>query len=116
MNTSFLVIVGSSGLPGLSYRQRGSAAAGFGGYGGDRQFGFSPGSRCDRLWRADLFVCVLGFWLSPDGHNGFVAQAAGASDFLEVRAVLGRSLLLAVGLGCLLIVLQLPVRGWHSAF
>ena len=49
-----------------------------------------------------------GFGFLRMGTTGFVAQAAGASDFLEVRAVLGRSLLLAVGLGCLLIVLQLP--------
>lgn len=51
-----------------------------------------------------------GFGFLRMGTTGFVAQAAGASDFLEVRAVLGRSLLLAVGLGCLLIVLQLPVQ------
>ena len=51
-----------------------------------------------------------GFGFLRMGTTGFVAQAAGASDFLEVRAVLGRSLLLAVGLGCLLIVLQVPVQ------
>lgn len=51
-----------------------------------------------------------GFGFLRMGTTGFVAQAAGASDFIEVRAVLGSSLLLAVGLGCLLIVLQLPVQ------
>ncbi len=57
-----------------------------------------------------------GFGFLRMGTTGFVAQAAGASDFLEVRAVLGRSLLLAVGLGCLLIVLQLPVRWLAFSF
>ncbi|MEC8332385.1 MAG: MATE family efflux transporter, partial [Pseudomonadota bacterium] len=51
-----------------------------------------------------------GFGFLRMGTTGFVAQAAGASDYLEVRAVLGRSLLLAAGLGCLLVVLQLPVQ------
>jgi len=57
-----------------------------------------------------------GFGFLRMGTTGFVAQAAGASDFLEVRAVLGRSLLLAVGLGCLLIVLQLPVQWLAFSF
>ena len=51
-----------------------------------------------------------GFGFLRMGTTGFVAQAAGAADYLEVRAVLGRSLLLAAGLGCLLVVLQLPVQ------
>ena len=51
-----------------------------------------------------------GFGFLRMGTTGFVAQAAGASDYLEVRAVLGRSLVLAAGLGCLLVVLQLPVQ------
>ena len=51
-----------------------------------------------------------GFGFLRMGTTGFVAQAAGASDYLEVSAVLGRSLLLAAGLGSLLVVLQLPVQ------
>ena len=51
-----------------------------------------------------------GFGFLRMGTTGFVAQAAGASDHPEVRAVLGRSLLLAAGLGCFLVVLQLPVQ------
>ncbi len=43
------------------------------------------------------------------GTTGFVAQAAGAGDETEVRAVLGRALLLAVLLGLLLISLQWPI-------
>ncbi|HBY00400.1 MAG TPA: MATE family efflux transporter [Gammaproteobacteria bacterium] len=44
------------------------------------------------------------------GTTGFTAQAAGAGDEIEVRAVLGRALLMAVGLGTLLILLQWPIR------
>ena len=51
-----------------------------------------------------------GFGFLRMGTTGFVAQAAGASDYLEVRAVLGRSLLLAASLGCFLVALQLPVQ------
>ncbi|MFM1895430.1 MAG: hypothetical protein RLZZ385_504 [Pseudomonadota bacterium] len=40
------------------------------------------------------------------GTTGFVAQAAGAGDEAEVRAALGRALLIAAMLGCLLIVLR----------
>jgi multidrug resistance protein, MATE family len=43
------------------------------------------------------------------GTTGFAAQALGAGDETEVRAVLGRSLLLAVALGLLLILLQWPI-------
>ena len=42
--------------------------------------------------------------------SGFIAQAAGAGDEAEVRAVLGRALLLAVFLGLLLISLQPLIR------
>lgn len=45
------------------------------------------------------------------GTTGFAAQAAGAGDETEIRAVLGRSLLLAVVLGVLLILLQWPIGG-----
>lgn len=42
------------------------------------------------------------------GTTGFTAQAAGAGDEEEVRAILGRSLLLGSALGVLLILLQWP--------
>ena len=44
------------------------------------------------------------------GTTGFTAQAAGAGDEIEVRAVLGRALRMAVGIGTLLILLQWPIR------
>ena len=44
------------------------------------------------------------------GTTGFTAQAAGAGDVTEVRAVLGRALLMSVSLGILLIFLQWPIR------
>ena len=40
------------------------------------------------------------------GTTGFVARAMGAGDDVEVRAVLGRALLLALSLGVMLIALQ----------
>jgi MATE family multidrug resistance protein len=43
------------------------------------------------------------------GTTGFAAQAVGAGDEEEVRAVLGRSLLLGATLGVLLILLQWPI-------
>ena len=51
-----------------------------------------------------------GFGFLRMGTTGFAAQAVGAGKEQEVRAVLGRSLLLAVGLGVLLIVMQWPIR------
>ena len=51
-----------------------------------------------------------GFGFLRMGTTGFAAQAVGAGKEQEVRAVLGRSLLLAVGLGILLIVMQWPIR------
>ena len=44
------------------------------------------------------------------GTTGSVAQALGAGDQSEIRAVLGRTLLLAVALGVLLIALRWPIR------
>jgi len=44
------------------------------------------------------------------GTTGSVAQALGASDQLEIRAVLGRALILAVALGLMLIVMQWGIR------
>ncbi|MDX1606865.1 MAG: MATE family efflux transporter, partial [Candidatus Competibacterales bacterium] len=43
------------------------------------------------------------------GTSGFTAQAAGADDHAEIRATLGRALLLAGGLGTTLILLQYPL-------
>lgn len=43
------------------------------------------------------------------GTTGFTAQAVGAGNEEEVRAVLGRSLLLGAGLGIFLILLQWPI-------
>src|SRR5690606_1135365 len=43
------------------------------------------------------------------GTTGFTAQAAGAGDEAEVRATVGRAVLLAVGLGVALLLLQGPV-------
>jgi MATE family multidrug resistance protein len=43
------------------------------------------------------------------GTTGFTAQASGAGDEPEVRATLGRALLLAGGIGTTLVVLQLPI-------
>jgi MATE family multidrug resistance protein len=43
------------------------------------------------------------------GTTGFTAQASGAGDEAEVRATLGRALLLAAAIGVLLIMLQRPI-------
>lgn len=47
--------------------------------------------------------------------TGFVAQAVGASDYLEVRAILGRALLMALLLGIMLVCLQLLIQ-WVAFF
>lgn len=47
------------------------------------------------------------------GTTGFTAQASGAGDSAEVRATLGRALVLAGGIGVCLIGLQLPIV-WAS--
>lgn len=47
------------------------------------------------------------------GTTGFTAQAAGAGDADEMRAVLGRALLVAAGAGVALVVLQ-GLIGWAS--
>jgi MATE family multidrug resistance protein len=44
------------------------------------------------------------------GTTGSVAQALGAADQSEIRAVLGRALILAVALGLMLIVMQWGIR------
>ncbi len=43
------------------------------------------------------------------GTTGFTAQADGAGDEVEVRAILGRALLIALGIGLGLILLQWPI-------
>lgn len=43
------------------------------------------------------------------GTTGFVAQASGAGDEAEVRAALGRAVLMAVVLGAALVALQWPI-------
>ncbi len=43
------------------------------------------------------------------GTTGFVSQASGAGDSAEVRATVGRALLLALGIGLALIALQRPI-------
>ena len=43
------------------------------------------------------------------GTTGFIARADGAGDKTEVRAIFGRSCLIAVAVGLLLLILQWPV-------
>ncbi|MGD8831087.1 MAG: MATE family efflux transporter, partial [Pseudomonadales bacterium] len=50
-----------------------------------------------------------GFGFLRMGTTGFTAQAAGAGDEIEVRAALGRALLIAAVLGLALIALQWPI-------
>lgn len=57
-----------------------------------------------------------GFGFLRMGTTGFTAQAAGAGDELEVRATLARALLLAGGLGVLLILLHVPIFAAALAF
>ncbi|MGD8477270.1 MAG: MATE family efflux transporter, partial [Burkholderiales bacterium] len=45
------------------------------------------------------------------GTTGLTAQAYGANDGHEIRASLGRALLIAAVIGMVLIVLQWPIRG-----
>ena len=49
------------------------------------------------------------------GTTGFVAQASGAGDEAEVRAAVGRSVLLAVALGAVLVATQWPVAWLYLA-
>ncbi len=50
-----------------------------------------------------------GFGFLRMGTTGFVAQARGARDAAEIRAVLGRALLIAAAIGLTMIVLQVPI-------
>jgi MATE family multidrug resistance protein len=54
-----------------------------------------------------------GFGFLRMGTTGFAAQAFGAGDRDELRATLGRPLLLAVLLGALLLAVQAPI-GWAA--
>ena len=58
-------------------------------------------------------VFTFAFWafgFLRMGTTGLTAQALGASDATEIRASLGRALLIAAVLGAALIVLQWPIR------
>ncbi len=55
-----------------------------------------------------------GFGFLRMGTTGFVARAYGANDLDLIRAIFGRALIVALSLGCLLVVLQWPIR--ESAF
>lgn len=54
-----------------------------------------------------------GFGFLRMGTTGFVAQAAGAGDEAEVRAAIGRALLLAIAIGVALVALQWPIA-WFA--
>lgn len=51
-----------------------------------------------------------GFGFLRMGTTGFVARAFGADDQSEIRAIFGRALLMSIGIGVLLILLQWPIR------
>ncbi len=51
-----------------------------------------------------------GFGFLRMGTTGFTAQAAGAGDWAEVRAALGRALFAGLLIGLVLLALQYPVR------
>lgn len=55
-----------------------------------------------------------GFGFLRMGTTGFVARAYGANDLDLIRAIFGRALIVALSLGCLLVMLQWPIR--ESAF
>lgn len=59
---------------------------------------------------AVIFSFVFwGFGFLRMGTTGFVAQALGAGDQREVRSTVTRALLLALGFGLLLVLLQAPI-------
>jgi len=51
-----------------------------------------------------------GFGFLRMGTTGFVAQARGVNDQIEIRTILGRSMLMAVSLALILIALQWPIQ------
>ncbi len=61
---------------------------------------------------AVIFSFVFwGFGFLRMGTTGFVAQAHGADDPREIRSSVARALLLALGFGGLLVLLQWPIAG-----
>jgi len=54
-------------------------------------------------------VVFWGFGFLRMGTTGLTAQALGALDYQEIRALLARALLLALGFAVLLLVLQAPI-------
>jgi MATE family multidrug resistance protein len=50
-----------------------------------------------------------GFGFLRMGTTGFTAQALGAGDGVEVRAIFGRGLIIGVGLGLCLVAAQIPI-------
>ncbi len=54
-----------------------------------------------------------GFGFLRMGTTGFIAQASGRGDSAEVRATVARALLIAGGVGVLLLLLQVPIA-WIS--
>jgi len=57
-----------------------------------------------------IFSCIYwSFGFLRMGTTGFTAQAVGAADETEVRAILGRALLVSTGLGLAIILLQWPL-------
>ena len=82
--------------------------------------GFTDAAVIGRLGQADLLGAIAAaavifdfvFWCFAFlrmGTAGFTAQARGAGDDTEQRATLARALALAVGIGALLICLQVPI-------
>lgn len=67
----------------------------------------AAGRRGDGLGRLELRVWLFGFLRM--GTVAFTAQALGANDPVEMRAVLARALLLSAVIGAALLVLQLPL-------
>lgn len=51
-----------------------------------------------------------GFGFLRMGTTGFTAQASGANDKTELRATFLRALMLAGGIGIVLVLLQIPIR------
>ena len=56
-----------------------------------------------------FFPLCTGVLVFRMGTTGFVAQAKGAGDAEEVRAIFGRASLIALAVGMVLLLLQLPI-------
>jgi len=60
---------------------------------------------------ATIFSIIYwSFGFSRMTTSGFIAQASGANDQVEIRANLARSLIIALTIGIVLIILQLPIN------